>query len=417
MPVKIRPSSHRAKPIRSHIEEEEFATSPTQILTGADHGYRSEEDRGDILTSSFGPNGDELNQLPDGDMVLASKNGLITAAAEAYCEHHHLVIRPEDIWIAITTQLRFYIKGHAEELRHLMVPHEGRKELEVKVGSLEKARDVPYVVQQFEGLLEKNVLDPSLVQWFLPDFSTTTPDDVTVASIVAMGAYSAFFNFWVSAICGIPSVTLLGERADYEKILQRLDRLCEFGEEPTRFCAQLRPILRRCMRSFDAPEDDAIKEFWNNICTMHTLGCGGDHYYTGWITAFGFWQPDGKKTAYHGIDRNRFGKTKAMVEMHQWMTTGVKPEAVDLGLTYDGVTYDSIDRTDLPSGFSKVPIVLSDMGNPVAKMILLAGSVAIGCSKSGEMTTDGDEALDTVRPQLGWFMYEKKGVSLDKHDD
>ncbi|KAK8093886.1 hypothetical protein PG997_000571 [Apiospora hydei] len=365
MPVTIRPSSHRAEPIHSHIEEDEFATTPNQILTGADHGYKSDEDRGDILASSFGPSDDKLNQLPEGEMVIASKNGLITAAAEAYSKHHHLVIRPEDIWIAITTQLRFYIKGHAEELRHLMVPHEGRKELEVKVGSLEQARDVPYVVQQFEGLLEKNVLDPSLVQWFLPDFSTTTPDDVTVASIVAMGAYSAYFSFWIDAVCGIPSVTLLGEHADYEKILHRLDRLCEFGEEPTQFCAQLRPILRRCVRSFDAPEDDAIKEFWNNICTIHAMGCGGtEHYYTSWITAFCFWQARGEKTTYHSL----------------------------------------------------VPVGLRCMGVPVAKMILLAGSVAMGCSKSGEVTTSGHEALDTLQPQLG-FMYEKKGASLDKDDD
>ncbi|KAK7948869.1 uncharacterized protein PG986_009755 [Apiospora aurea] len=337
-----------------------------------------------MLASSLGPNGDELNQLPEEEMVIASKNGLITAAAEAYSKHHHLVIRPEDIWIAITTQLRFYIKGHAEELRHLMVPHEGRKELEVKVGSLEQARDVPYVVEQFEGLLEKNVLDPSLVQWFLPDFSTTTPDDVTVASIVAMGAYSAYFSFWLDAVCGIPSVTLLGERADYEKILQRLDRLCEFGEEPTQFCAQLRPILRRC-------------EFWNNICTIHAMGCGGtEHYYAVWITAFCFWQARGEKTTYHSL---------------------VRQEEIDVGLTYDDVTYNSIDVKDLPSGFSKVPVGLRCMGVPVAKMVLLAGSVAIGCRKSGEVTTSGHEALDTLQPQLGWFMYEKKGASLDKDDD
>ena len=41
-------------------------------------------------------------------------------------------------------------------------------------------------------------------------------------------------------LCGIPSVTLLGEKDDYEQILMRLEKLCEYGSEPTTFCNMLK---------------------------------------------------------------------------------------------------------------------------------------------------------------------------------
>jgi len=34
-----------------------------------------------------------------------SETGFVHAAIEAYNQHHHLIIRPDDIWITILTQL------------------------------------------------------------------------------------------------------------------------------------------------------------------------------------------------------------------------------------------------------------------------------------------------------------------------
>lgn len=185
MPVTIKPSTHGANPLR----DIKYANSATQILREADYAYRSVEEWG-VVTSSFRPTGDKSSPRPDGEGVFASSNGLVMAAAAAYAQHHYLVIRPEDVWHAITTQLQFYINGHAEELRHLFVSHQGKQELKIEVVD---PYDVPLIAKYFETLLEEKVLDPSLPKWFLPDFSTTTPDDITVASIVAMGAYSNFF--------------------------------------------------------------------------------------------------------------------------------------------------------------------------------------------------------------------------------
>jgi len=44
-------------------------------------------------------------------------------------------------------------------------------------------------------------------------------------------------------ICGIPPVTLLGEKADYELILARIPKLATYGKEPSEFAELLTPIL------------------------------------------------------------------------------------------------------------------------------------------------------------------------------
>ncbi len=63
--------------------------------------------------------------------IHSSANGFVRAVIAAYCDHHHLTIRPEDVWFAILTQLSFFVNAYGEELRSFFVSHDGRKELEV----------------------------------------------------------------------------------------------------------------------------------------------------------------------------------------------------------------------------------------------------------------------------------------------
>jgi hypothetical protein len=98
-------------------------------------------------------------------------------------------------------------------------------------------------------LIEKNIVDPSLRVWALPDFSTTTVKDTTVSSIVLMATLKAslslqtlniIFNSYFRKptlkyvyceVCCIPHVMMEGEKRDWEKILQRLEKLKEYRLE------------------------------------------------------------------------------------------------------------------------------------------------------------------------------------------
>jgi hypothetical protein len=109
--------------------------------------------------------------------------------------------------------------------------------------------------------IANNIKDHALREWVLPSFSTTTENDRIVGSVLLMGALQKYFSYGMTMLCGIPSVTLLGEVTDYEDILKRLDKLEEMGEEPIQFANLLRPILRNMVLSFTQPSDRAIHTF------------------------------------------------------------------------------------------------------------------------------------------------------------
>ena len=182
-------------------------------------------------------------------------NGFVRACFHAYSNHHHLTLRPEDIWFAILTQLSFHINAHAEDLRSFFVTHEGREELEVFGAGTIKTADFGPLAVKMTKEMDKFLVDPDLRQWVMLDFTTTTDTDTVTAAVLMMGAMQEYFSYKMTLCCGIPSITLLGERDDWVKIQRRLDKLPQLGPEPEIFARLLRPVLEYFVRSFDSPND------------------------------------------------------------------------------------------------------------------------------------------------------------------
>lgn len=69
-------------------------------------------------------------------------------------------------------------------------------------------------------------------------------------------------------------MTLLGQRSDWETILSRIERLKTFGDEPTMFYNLLKPVLTRFVKSFDNPDSEEIRDFWQKIAHERHGGSG-----------------------------------------------------------------------------------------------------------------------------------------------
>jgi hypothetical protein len=64
--------------------------------------------------------------------------------------------------------------------------------------------------------ITKKIKDPSIVDWMLPDFTTTEDKDRFVASISIMSTLQHYFEYSYGYVtCGIPEVILLGTVADW----------------------------------------------------------------------------------------------------------------------------------------------------------------------------------------------------------
>ena len=369
--VTIYPSNEEPRTLDPSPKSLAKGKHESNFLTGIDY----QKKYGPVLQSSF-------HDIPE--FLFPDSNGFVHAAMNAYNQHYHLKIRPEDIWLAILTQLSSYINGHAEELRGSFVAFEGKKELVIDY-DLPSRHSVPWdhFASTMTHLLHQNVVDPELREWIMPAFSTTTEKDKIIASIVMMASLQKYFDFTCRVSCGIPSVTLLGEKSDYELILERLEKLRSYGEQPTEFANLLTGILKRFIRSFDDPKASDVLDFWNRVVTAWHMGSGMD-YYSGWITAFMFWDEDGKP-----LNTNSRYVNKKIQQ-----------------LVLDGNTYPVVDMGDVPRGYSTVPVKIDDQGHELTAE-MLAGSV--GChwmSSDKEVDGGGATKLDTIQPWSGWWIYE-----------
>ena len=182
-------------------------------------------------------------------------------------------------------------------------------------------------------------------------------------------------------LCGIPSVTLEGEKSDWEKLLSRVDKLEKFGAETSAWAALLRPIFRRFIKAFDGEPD---VDFWGRVC-HYNYGGSGPTYLSGWITAFCVWNDEGKwqgpLPAGHAAAQNFEAERQR-----------------ENGLSLDGIDYPIIDSEDVPIGFCEVDVKLNDNGEEL-KCMMVSGHVA--------SLVEG-EKRDTIRPVPAWFMFVKE---------
>ncbi|KAK0705603.1 hypothetical protein B0H67DRAFT_546721 [Lasiosphaeris hirsuta] len=325
--------------------------------------------------------------------VTPSANGLVDAAIEAWNNHHHLVLRPDDVWLAIISQLGFFINLHAEELRAFFVAHQGQKLLEVSQYAHPDAADYASFANQMAAEIAKNVNDPDLVPWIMPDFSTTTDTDRVAASVLLMGAMQKYFLYGFNCItCGIPSVTLLGDRVDWAKLQARIERIPNLGGEAVEFHRLLRPIAHHMVLSFDEPTSDAVLKFWRAIASWerpnYQMSGGPSRYLSGWITAFCFWTAKGHRN--HGIEGE---------------------EAVR---SLDGVQYLPLEPDAKVAGWAGVPVKVTLVDTGEERMCrMVAGSVGMKPGKHADLALEPDAppaslGLDAVQPYIGWWIFQEK---------
>ncbi len=390
MPVTVRPSSRTAESWGKREQlygKYSHATSPDALLlstttndgeqTASGYGYGggTGKRKKEIVQSSF-------DGLDRSSTTFATKNGLVHGCIEAYNEHHSLVLRPDDVWLAILTQLSVYVNANAEDLRSKLVTHGGQKDLhiEVELANLDHGAMSYHMTK----LLGDSIKDPSLKDWILPAFSTTEKTDQAVASIVFMGTMQKYFAYSWGTRCGIPSVTLLGDADDWVEIAQRCAARLgtgAFGPAAEKWYRVLKPVLAGFMESFRNPEGSAAQKFWKGIIDKHRPNGSGSITYSGWITAFCYWDEKGQ-------------------------------------CLYDKYGGDDVrlSRGEIPMGFAKVPVTLFDNGKRIPTE-MVAGSVGFKVRRSEgsrESSPDGPgkgtaaqrwSGFDTLQPESGWFMY------------
>jgi len=241
----------------------------------------------DIIESSA-PSQPLLVSTQDEDFVgQIVPHGLISTIIQAYSSHIPLQLRPDDIWLAITSAFGLFVAQNDALMRPHLVAHEGRKELVLKRGGDLSDYNTPEswepLIQEMVHLIRDNS-DPALAEWVVPNFSTTTPMDRLISNLTLMTATKNFFAEKWQFCCGLSKVTLDGSKADWNNILKRLDYLRSFDvPQLTQWADVLAMVLARFV---DAYQGKVEEKWWQRICTSEKRGSGCEKTYRGWMFAF-----------------------------------------------------------------------------------------------------------------------------------
>ncbi len=200
----------------------------------------------------------------------------------------------------------------------------------VKGFGLLRTANYAHMTEAMGYQIASNIKDPSVREWVIPNFSTTTATDQVVGAAILMASMQKFFDYKFEIECGIPQVTLLGEISDWKNIQERAKRLVEFDVDGHMkvWSDRLAPILAEFTKS---AEGNPSTEFWQTIC-HYKDGGSGPTYLCGWITTF----------CMYDDSQRWIGDFKSRYRC---------PTLTD---------YHYIDTQDIPAGMVSVPVLVED---------------------------------------------------------
>ncbi|KAM9994839.1 hypothetical protein ACTFIY_001040 [Dictyostelium cf. discoideum] len=220
-------------------------------------------------------------------------NSFVYSAWESYNNHNHLVLRPDNIWMAILTQLSFYINKNSEELRENFVDFNDKKELVVETGY--RILEAPFdkLTIEMSDQIQSNIKDPSIKDLIIPNFTTTTESDKVVFSIALMSTMKKYFDFRYGCKCGLSEVTLFGEINDWINLKERVEKLIQFDNKDGEIKKWLNKYLLAVIDKFiDSANGNPDTTWWNQIVDYKQRS--GGSALTGWLATFCVFDNDGK---------------------------------------------------------------------------------------------------------------------------
>ena len=171
---------------------------------------------------------------------INSKVPLLEGFYYAHLNHLPIRIRPDDIWLLIVQAFSSHVNANSAKLRHFFVNFEGKQKLEVKYVYDDPNIDFKHlpkkVYEDFSVTLTKQMkqyLGKEIVDNLTPDFSTTDKDSKIVGKLSIMSSFKKYlkYNMFTYSTCGSPYIILEGTAEDYEKIIEKAEKLSKYNFE------------------------------------------------------------------------------------------------------------------------------------------------------------------------------------------
>ncbi|KAK0761500.1 hypothetical protein N5P37_006452 [Trichoderma harzianum] len=330
-----------------------------------------------IIASSIGPK-NATDSLSINETVSIYGNGFVEGIIRAFNQNLDLVIRPEDVWQAIISQLSLFIHGaeNAELLHNTFYPSKEKVTLDLASHSKLNSN---MVARGFASRIPAEVADPMLHARMLQLFSRTTYHDEAVAAFSTMGTMQKHSEYGAMIGGSFPSVTLQGTPNDWKLLNAQVNKLKKY-ERCKDWVRLLLPIMRYMRKTFDEPDSQEVKDFWLRVDGDDTDMSGDPCKISGWITAFAYFKDDGN------VAKDYSGKR----------------------LKLDEVFYPVLHPKDIPSSLALIPITILDFEAGVQRFCTaVAGTIGMSISDGGE-----SQPLSKSQPFPAWWIVEEFEESI-----
>jgi Domain of unknown function (DUF4419) len=311
---------------------------------------------------------------------------LINAVQTAFSQHRPLMLSPDCIWLTIAQGFGHHITENAESLRHQLVRRDGKQRLKEKLQQWSSEECIRAVVGLSAQIREAS--DPVLHETLVCDFSTTTPEIRTASEVVLMDTYSAYFDYEMHCICGIPVVALTGNLLDWQRMRDRIEVLETY--KLGWWVARLRPILEEFVQTIKGHPN---REFWQAI--YKPKKAYDATLVTGWITDL---------FPYLGDPPQRRRSQVFDWDRENWLPAPVRPATP--GFRSASSKLEGVGTNWFPSGLSSVPFELRFPDDSTRMLDLVAGFFG---------TEQGPEDL-ALSPVIGWCVAEPALQQLSRLD-
>lgn len=218
-------------------------------------------------------------------------DGLFNAIQESFTYHIPLELSVSDFNLAICQGLAQHININSEELRHIFVDHEGKKDLcmmyEPDVIDFNNNDFIENLVDDLVEMIHSNT-NSDLKSIFDDDMSTSTHTTKMAAGITLMDSMKNYFSYSAMTLCGIPNIKLVGSNQDWNKLLKKVLYIEEMNSKYDLkidwWLRHLIPVVNVIVDSaINGVNEDNIK-FWK--CIYKSVGQSGGPRIYGWINIF-----------------------------------------------------------------------------------------------------------------------------------
>ena len=212
---------------------------------------------------------------------------LIECVLTAYNRHLPLKLRPDDIWLTIAHGICQHINLTPQSFRDKFVSHKGKLKLTAVGMKFEDA------ISKMVGEISSHCKNQEFIKMMLNTFSTSTQSTLIASHANLMGSMSKYFQYEMTLLCGIPSVTLDGTLEDWAEIARRIRSLRDLKIGLNWWSDELAPVVDQLVKTYQGEVD---LNFWGHILDAENMwGSGGTILINGWISKLFPYDRHGKK--------------------------------------------------------------------------------------------------------------------------